>query len=176
LRLSRSLLQLLDEAIIPALVVFSAKLIGLVLANYYYHLSWDVSGRAIPFISYRSPEAFATANGFSNAIVLGIILIGFMSVLIRAHAFHASHISPKLSVTLVSMEMTGLVASTWELYHQAIVWLCYLWLCLLLVGLQASMGTSPVWLVVLGGVIGALFTWFFVADVEREVEIVKEQL
>jgi hypothetical protein len=173
LRLSRSILQLIDEAIIPALLVFGAKLVGLVLANSYYGLSWDVahSGNILPLLSYRSPEAFALANSFSNVLTYAVILIGFLWVLIRAHAFHASHISPKMSVSLVSMEMTGLVVNSWEIYHQAIVWLAYLWLALLLFSVQAMMGVSPWWLALGGGMVALLFSWLFIADVEREVEL-----
>lgn len=174
MRLSRSLLKLIDEAIIPALLVFGAKLVGLVMANTYYNLSWDTQG-LFPLISYRSSEAYAMANGFSNVVVFVVILTGFLTVLVRAHAFHATHISPRLSVSLVRMEMTGIVANSWEIYHQAVIWLALLWLSLIWFALQAMAETSPWWLVIGGTAIAAMFSWLFVVDVEREMELGEEQ-
>jgi hypothetical protein len=170
---SRSLLKLIDEAIIPALLVFGAKLLGLVLANVVFRLDWTPAPYAsfLPLMSYDSAASYFLANTLSNVIVLAVILAGFIWVLVRAHSFHSTHISPRLSVSLVSMQMTGLVADSWEIYHQAVIWLSYLWLSLLLFATQAFIGTTPWWLVAGGCLIGALFTWLFVVDVEREVEL-----
>ena len=115
------------------------------------------------------------ANGWSNMAVLVVVLTGFLTVLIRAHAFHTSHISPRLSVSLVKMEMTGLAVSSWEIYHQAVIWLAYVWLALILFAIQASYEVSPWWIVILGGVIAGMFTWMFIVDVEREIEIEQER-
>ena len=175
--LSRSLLTLVDEAIIPALIIFGAKLIGLVTANFWFDLSWDVGNNQasfFPLLIYRSEEAFLQANTLSNIFVLGVILIGFLWVLIRAHAFHGSHISPKLSVALVQKQLTGLVIHSWELYHQAVIWLAYLWLGLILFTIQAIYGVSEWWLSV-AGLIGALIlSWLLIVDVEKEIAIRRE--
>ena len=177
MRLSRSLLKLIDEAIIPALLVFGSKLVGLVVANYWYDLSWQApSGHSLfPLMRYGSPEAFNLANNFSNAVMLAVVFVGFVWVLIRAHTFHESHVSPRLSIKLVNLEMTGLVVNSWEIYHQAVVWLAYVWLTLLLLAGEALLGAGPWWLVLLGGMVAVLFSWLFVVDVEREVEIRKER-
>lgn len=176
MRLSRSLLKLIDEAIIPALIVFGAKLIGLVAANYWYDLSWDMTSRQgfFPLLSYRSTEAFLLANTFSNGLVLVVILIGFLWVLVRAHTFHGSHISPRLSVALVQKQLTGLVVHSWELYHQAVIWLAYLWLSLILFTIQAIYGVSAWWLSIIGTLLALLFSWLLIMDVEKEISIRKE--
>lgn len=178
LPLSRSLLTLVDEAIIPALIIFGAKLIGLVAANFWYDLSWDVGGgqsSLFPLLIYRSEEAFLRANTLSNIFVLGVILLGFLWVLIRAHAFHGSHISPKLSVSLVQKQLTGLVVHSWELYHQAVIWLAYMWLSLILFTIQAIYGVSEWWLSVAGLIVALLFSWLLIVDVEKEISIRREQ-
>lgn len=175
--LSRSLLTLVDEAIIPALIIFGAKLIGLVAANYWYDLSWDVGERQstlFPLIMYRSEEAFLQANTLSNIFVLSVIILGFVWVLIRAHAFHGSHISPKLSVSLVQKQLTGLVIHSWELYHQAVVWLAYLWLGLILFTIQAIYGVSEWWLSISGLIVALILSWLLIVDVEKEIDIRRE--
>jgi hypothetical protein len=172
MRLSRSLLKLIDEAIVPGLLVFAAKLLGLIVVNAWLNLSWDPSGGSLlPLFSYRSPEAFALANGWSNILVLVVILTGLLLVLIRAHVFHNSHISPKVAVSLVRRQLTSLAATSWEVYHQAVVWLCYLWLALILFSLQAVYGVSPWWLDICGTIAALLLSWLLIVDVERELEI-----
>lgn len=177
MKLSRSLLKLIDEAIIPALLVFGAKLVGLAVANYWHDLSWEIAEDAslLSLVSYRSEEAFLQANTLSNAFVLGAILIGFLWVLIRAHAFHGSHISPRLSVSLVQKKLTGLVVHSWELYHQAVIWLAFLWLALILFSIQSIYGVNEWWVVIAGTALALLFSWLLIMDVEKEIEIRKEQ-
>lgn len=169
-------MKIIDEAIIPALIVFGAKLVGLALANVWYNLSWEVPEDTSLFslLSYRSEEAFLLANTFSNVFVLGAILIGFLWVLVRAHAFHGSHISPKLSVSLVQKRLTGLVIHSWELYHQAVVWLAYLWLALILFSIQSIYGVNEWWLVIAGTLVALLFSWLLIMDVEKEIELRRE--
>lgn len=172
MKLSRSLIKLIDEAIIPALLVFAAKLLGLAGVNAWLNLSWDPSyGSVLPLFSYRSPEAFEIANSWSNLIVLVVIIVGLLAVLLRAHVFHTSHISPWLSVTLIRRKMTALAASSWDVYHQAVVWLAYLWLALMLFALQAVYGISWWWIDIAGTVIALFCSWLLIADVEHEIEI-----
>lgn len=172
MRLSHSLLKLIDEAIVPGLLVFAAKLLGLVAVNAWLNLSWDPTGNSLfPLFSYRSPEAFALANSWSNLAVLAVILIGLVTVLVRAHIFHTTHISPRLSVSLVRRQLTGLAVNSWEIYHQAVVWLAYLWLALVLFALQAIYGVSWWWLDIAGTVIALLLSWLLIIDVEYEIDI-----
>jgi hypothetical protein len=172
MRLSRSLLKLIDEAIIPGLLVFAAKLLGLVAVNVWLKLSWDSSNVSLlPLFSYRSPEAFTLANSWSNVAVLAVILAGLLVVLVRAHIFHTSHISPRLSVSLIRRQLTSLAVTSWDVYHQAVVWLAYLWLALVLFSLQAIYGVSWWWIDIVGTLAALLLSWLLVVDVERELEI-----
>jgi hypothetical protein len=172
MKLSRSLIKLIDEAIIPGLLVFAAKLLGLVAVNAWLNLSWDPEfGSLLPLFSYRSPEAFTIANSWSNVAVLAVIVIGLLTVLIRAHVFHTSHISPWLSVTLIRRQLTALAASSWDVYHQAVIWLAYLWLALLLFSLQAIYGISWWWIDIVGTVMALFGSWMLIVDIEHEIEI-----
>jgi hypothetical protein len=172
MRLSRSLLKLIDEAIVPALLIFAAKMLGLIGANAWLNLSWDPSGASLlPLFSYRSPEAFTIANSWSNVAVLAVIVTGLLVVLLRAHYFHNSHISPRLSVSLVRRQLTSLATDSWNVYHQAVVWLAYLWLALILFSLQAIYGVSWWWIDVAGTLIALLLSWLVIIDVEYEIDI-----
>lgn len=171
---SRSLLKIIDKAIIPALLILTAKVVGLVIANYWYNLSWDGTTSVFPLLEYRSEEAYIMANTLSNLFVALTILVGFLWMLIKAHWLHGSHISPKLSSTLVQKQLTGLIVGSWELYHQAVVWLAYLWIALILFAWQALLGVSPWWLAIGGAMAALILTWLLVADVEKEIHLRKQ--
>ncbi len=171
MQLSRSLLKIIDEAIIPGLLILAAKVIGLVAANYWYNLSWDGTTSVFPLLQYRSEQAFFIANTVSNLFVLAVILVGFLVMLIKAHTLHGSHISPKLSTKLVQKQLTGLVVSSWELYHQAVVWLAFMWLTLILFCIHALLGVTPWWLPLSGTLVALLFTWLLIIDVEKEINL-----
>lgn len=172
--LSRSLLKIIDKAIIPALLILTAKVVGLVAANYWYDLSWDGTANLFPLLEYRSEEAYVMANTVSNLFVGLTILVGFLGMLIKAHWLHGSHISPKLSSTLVQKQLTGLIVGSWELYHQAVVWLAYLWIALILFSWQALFGVSPWWLAISGAIVALILTWLLIADVEKEIHLRKQ--
>lgn len=174
MQLSRSLLKIIDEAIIPGLLILAAKIIGLVAANYWYNLSWDGTASILPLMQYRSEQAFFTANTISNLFVLLVILCGFLAMLIRAHVLHGSHISPRLSTKLVQRQLTGLIIGSWELYHQAVVWLAYLWLALIIFGIHALLGVTPWWLPLAGTCVALIFTWLLIIDVEKEISLRKD--
>ena len=77
-------------------------------------------------------------------------------------------------MALVQKQLTGLVIHSWELYHQAVIWLAYLWLGLILFTIQAIYGVSEWWLSV-AGLIGALIlSWLLIVDVEKEIAIRRE--
>lgn len=171
MQLSRSLIKIIDRAIIPALLVFAAKLVGMVVANYYYNLSYDGAATIVPLFEYRSQEAYLMANTFSNLLVLAVIVIGFALMLIRAHLLHGSHISPKLSATLMQKQLTGLIVGSWELYHQAVIWMAFLWLSIILFALQALAGVAPWWLPLSSLAMALVLTWILIADVEKEINL-----
>lgn len=169
---SQTLVKLIDEAIIPAIVVIISKVLGVVFLSYYLNLDWEISkGR----ISYSSPEAFLAVNSYSNLIMFGVIFLGLIWVLMRAHIFHDTHIPPALAAKLFTLNLPFLIGATIEVFHQAVIWVSYAWFTTFLVLIQTYFGLAYPWVAILALVISLNSTWLLVLDVEREITISKQQ-
>lgn len=167
---SKILLKLVDEAIFPAILVLAAKILGLLVIVWLFGLSWQVSpDTTLPAISFGSKGELLKANSYSNLIMFGIVATGLLWILVRAHTFHDTHISPSMALKLLSWGATGLLINTFEAYSQAIVWFSYLWLTFFLIVLHTIFTLSFAWVAIVCFVLSVFLTWLFVVDVEREI-------
>jgi hypothetical protein len=122
-----SLLKLIDEAVLPVVVIFGSKLLGLFFANNAFNLggvfnSYDFS-LTTPFFFYPSPTAARIASDFSTLVVYLVIALGFGWVVFRAHHFHLSHLHPTVAKRVFLHEKDFLLVNSYEIYHQAAIWL-----------------------------------------------------
>ena len=170
--LARTISKLLDEAILPAVVIIAGKIIGLFLANIVNSLPYSIQpGESIlPWtVVYSTPTEAATANTFSNLVMYLVVLVGFSVVLFRAHYLHASHIPPKLSGRLIRLKLENFIADSFEIYHQALVWLSFLWITTVIVFIYALGGGSiSLGLITFLGSFTA--TYLYTKDIEIELE------
>jgi len=165
---SRSLIKLIDEALLPAVLIILAEIVGLTLVNTLYNLSWSFTGGGI---TYATTEELVLANSFSSMVVYAIILVGFSWVVIRAHLTHDTHIHPKVHATLVRLNLTHLIEDTFQIYHEAVVWVSYLWLFSLWFGIQLYLSLIHSIVFVTALILSSLVTWLFITDIEREFHI-----
>ncbi|MCR4324669.1 MAG: hypothetical protein NUV69_03195 [Candidatus Curtissbacteria bacterium] len=177
--LSKSIIKLIDEAIVPAAALIVGKMIGFFIATYALGLSFTVAGGTVlgvlPSISFGSLKDYIIAENYSNITMLTVVVVGNLYVLVRAHFFHESHIKPSFHAKLASMNMEGFVAPTYHLYHQAVIWLAFLWLTtgFLLVSTVILKVTHPM-ISIAALLIAANFTWILSVDIENEIEISKQ--
>lgn len=177
--LSKSIIKLLDEAIIPAVALIMAKMVGLFLTASILHLPFTVKNASLlavlPSVQFSNIQNYQLAENYSNLAMFAAVTLGTFFVLIRAHFFHESHIKPSLHAKLVSLNLESLVAPSYHLYHQAAIWLIYLWLttAFLLISTIVLHITYPL-ISAIAFIISANFSWVFAMDIEREIEISKE--
>ncbi|HEY5600656.1 MAG TPA: hypothetical protein VIK81_01060 [Patescibacteria group bacterium] len=172
---SKSLTKLIDEAIVPAVLIICAKLVGLFAANYIFVTDWKVVPGSVlgflPKISYLNYQAYYLANTYSNAIMLIVVTLGVSIVVVKAHFFHSSHISPKLAGILSRLRLSSLVSDTYGLYHQSAIWVLFLYLiCSFLIVQSIFKASSPL-LAIIGFVIAVNATWVLIFDIESEIKI-----
>jgi len=178
--IAKSLVKLIDEAIFPALVLVIAKMLGLYLTILVFNLSFSIKYISflgfLPSVSFASIADYTTAENYSNLAMFTVAAIGTIYVLTRAHFFHASHIHPNLHAKLVRLNLENIIAPSYHLYHQAAIWLAYLWLTVGFLTLSTLLGTTYPQITIITFVIAANFSWVFAIDVEKEVEISREIL
>jgi len=177
--IAKSIIKLLDEALIPAVALIVAKMLGLFATAYFYHLQFTIKNgqllAVLPSIQFANLEDYIIAENFSNLAMFIIVTVGSLLVLIRAHYFHESHIHPNLHARLVAINLDSLVAPSYHLYHQAAIWLLFLWLTtgFLLTSTIVLHITYPV-ISAIAFIVSANFSWVFALDIEKEVEINKK--
>ncbi|NTV30593.1 hypothetical protein HGA91_01250 [candidate division WWE3 bacterium] len=168
---SRILLRLIDESIIPALSVFLAKVIAVLYLIQTSAVGWRLDPQTVvPRLIIEDPIRLSFINTYSNLVMLFVALCGLVWVLLRAYHLHESHIEPKIVLRLLSLNLTALIVSSEDIYHQATVWLALVWLTTMLIGFQTLLNMGQSWLLFVSFMVAIFSTWFVVADVEREME------
>lgn len=172
---AKSLVKLIDEAIIPALTLILAKMLGLFAATYFLNLQFEIKAKSflaiLPSINYASVAAYTQAENYSNLVMFAAATLGTSAVLVRAHFFHETHIHPKLHARLVSLNLESLVSSTYHLYHQAAIWLTFLWLTTGFLITSTVLGVTYAQISIIAFIITANFSWVLAIDVEKEIEL-----
>lgn len=168
---NRILVKLIDEAILPAFLIFSVKIISLLGLIKLFNLNFSLNTQTLlPFLSFESQKDLVFVNSYSNFLMFLAVVIGLLVVLARAHFTHDTHIHPELTLKLFTLNLEGLMVSSFEIYHQAVVWLLFLWFSILIFVLQALAGISPAILAVFALSLGIILTGLLIMDVESEVQ------
>jgi len=172
---SKSLSALIDEAILPAFLLILAKFGGVVIVTLIIGSSWQLKFSStlplLPSFSYPDYQSYLVSNSYSNLLMYIALVFGCSFVLVKAHFFHSSHISPSLHAKLENLKLSFLISDTFSLYHQGVIWLLFLWLATVLILIQAFFELSYAWIAIISFLITLNFSWFFIADIEREIEI-----
>lgn len=167
---SKILLRLIDEAILPAVLVVFVKLVSLAALVRTFNYSWSLdTTAAFPALEIESHAALVTVNSYSNLAVFAAVAIGLVWILAKAYHFHDTHVAPTTTLKLLSWNLTGLLSNSYEVYHQAVVWLSYLWVVFLLMLVHTAVGLQYTWLTAAVFAASLFLTWLFIHDVEREI-------
>lgn len=171
--ISQTLAKLIDEAIFPGIVLVLGKLLGVIAVATIISANFKIKSGELffPSFSFSSFSDYYTVNSYSNLVMFMVVAVGASLILVRAHFFHASHITPKMHLRLLKLGLQGLIAETYQLYHQAAVWLIFLWLATILVLSQAFFEISAPIIAIVAVLVTLNFSWFLIADIEQEVEI-----
>lgn len=167
---SKLLLRLIDEAILPAVLVVFAKLVSLAALIRIFNYPWELKTTAVfPSLQMGTHQQLLVVNSYSNLVTLVVIAAGLVWILAKAYHFHDTHVAPTMTLKLLSWNLTGLLSTSHEIYHQAVIWLSYLWLIFLLMVVHTVVGLQFVWLTAAVFAAVIFLTWLFVHDVEREM-------
>lgn len=172
---TKSLTKLIDEAIIPAFALIVAKSLGLFLVIAVFKLDFVIEQggifKILPVIHFQDPQSYIMAENYSNLAMLFVASFGTIFVIMRAHFLHRSHIHPAVHAKLVSLNLESLIASSYNLYHQGVIWLTYLWLVVGFLIISSVFGVTFPQITVIAFIIAANFSWIFAIDIQREIEI-----
>src|SRR3972149_6485348 len=178
--ISKSLVKLIDEAIVPAVFLILAKGIGLFATVVFLDLQFTLEYRSIfgilPSFRFATLQGYITAENYSNLAMFAAVAAGTIIVILKAHFLHESHIHPKLHARLISLNMERLVQSSYHLYHQAAIWLVFLWLTVGFLTLSSIAKITYPQITIAAFLTAANLSWVFALDIEKEIELSKGKL
>src|SRR3990167_4762902 len=176
---AKSLIKLIDEAILPALLLILAKGVGLFATIVFFNLPFTLEYRSIfgllPSFRFATLQGYITAENYSNLAMFAAVAAGAIIVILKAHFLHESHIHPKLHARLISLNMERLVQSSYHLYHQATIWLIFLWLTFGFLTLSSIAKITYPQITIASFLISANLSWVFALDIEKEIELSRSQ-
>jgi hypothetical protein len=164
---SKTLINLIDYAIFPAFLIVTAKILGVVFLSRYFDAQYYVDGVKLVF---TNSESFISINSYSSLFMFAAVLGGLIWVVIKAHVFHDTHVTPVLSTHIANLELDELVHSTKTIYSQSFIWLSYAWLTTILFGVQSFFGLSYWWIFFVSFGASIVSTALIVVDIERELK------
>lgn len=172
---AKSLIKLIDEAIVPAVILIVVKMLAVLVTSYLMHFEFTVTSfqifHILPSVSFKNSMDYITAEEYSNLAMFTTASLGTLMVLIKAHFLHNTHIQPKLQAKLIRLNLENLIAPSYHIYHQAVIWLMFLWLTVFLQVTSAVISGTNIQIAIIAAIVAANFSWILVADVEREVTI-----
>ncbi|MBI4037702.1 hypothetical protein HY382_01490 [Candidatus Curtissbacteria bacterium] len=174
----KTVIKLIDEAIIPAILLISAKIFGLIGASLIFGLPFSIHGRKIlailPSVQFANFQDYIVAENYSNLAMFIAAAAGTMYILVKAHFFHESHIHPKLQAKLAKLNLESLITPSYHLYHQAAIWLTFLWLTVAFMFISSILKITYPQITIIAFIVAANFSWVFAIDVEKEIELSRE--
>ena len=178
--ISKSLIKLIDEAILPALLLILAKGVGLFATIVFFNLPFTLEYRSIfgllPSFRFATLQGYITAENYSNLAMFCVVAAGAIVVILKAHFLHESHISPRLHARLISLNLERLAQSSYHLYHQAAIWLVFLWLTFGFLTLSSIAKITYPQITIVAFLISANLSWVFALDLEKENELSREKV
>ena len=169
---SKVLIKLIDQAIIPAIVLLATRIVSLVLVSNQYGYSYSVGATGF---TVNSPEEVANLNSYSTLFMAIVLALGLTYILIKALVFRDSHISPSTTAKLYSLKFDYLIQNSYKLYTQGSVWLSYLYLLTVFSGYMALNQIAYIWVFYITFLLSLILTVLFVMDVEHEMAINKRE-
>ncbi len=161
---SKTLINLIDYSIFPAVLIVAAKVIGIVFFVNYFGVEYKVDSMRLVL----TKGDYYSVSTYSSIFAFAAILSGLIWVTIKAHLFHDTHISPSFSAKLYSMNLQDMVHSSEVVYTQSFIWLSYAWLATCMFFVHASFGVSAWWIFYVAISACAVITVLLVVDIEKE--------
>lgn len=173
--ISKPILKLIDEAIIPALIILFSKILSVLSLCYFLKIDFEVSTRGLlnifPTINYPNTTDYIKIENYSNLIMFIIIASGTLFIILKAHFLHSSHIKPSIHQKLAKFNLEKMVSSSYHIYHQAIIWLVFLWLTTAFLAISYIENNTYPQIFFLAVFITINFTWIFSLDVQKEINL-----
>lgn len=162
---SKILTKLIDQAIVPAILLLAVRLVAVTLVAKYYQIPLDLTSTG-----FNLPqESYVMVNSYSILIMILVLTVALLYILFKSFVFHDSHITPGLTARVFSLRLSSFIQNSFDLYSQGAIWLSYAYLIMFVSGLMVIFNLLYVWVFVTSVVLTVFSTVLFIFDIENEM-------
>lgn len=175
--MSKSLIKLLDNALLPAALMVVGKFTGILITMQIFGINFvikETPNNVFAFQTLLSSQDALLVTSYSDLIMFSILAIGFSICIVRAVFFHNSHVSLSLLTRLAHRNLLNMIQNSYEIYHTASIWLFFLWISCIMVASNALSHLIYNWVGIAVFVAAILLSIVFFQDVYREVEYLRQ--
>lgn len=177
--MSKSLVKLIDTALVPASLMVLTKLVSVYVISAIIGASWTIKDVGLTLLSARTAvplDQLAPISTASDVILFLVMAIGFGWQLIQAVYLHDTHINPRLLAKLADKDLLDLVKGSFELFHGSSVWLIFTWITTLTIWINTATSKTHAIVSLLATAFSIGFTVLLLEDVYREIDTGKRSL
>lgn len=166
---SKLLLKLIDEALLPAILVLLVKVGAAAFFVFFGQIDLSLSWQGFfPIFGFASSTDLLRVHVFSDLVLVSFLGLILFFLLLRIHFFHHQHISPSLTIKILNFNLGVLITNSFQGFTRAFVWISFLWLATFLVLLNVWVGVESLGALFFSLVISLTLTFLFFLDAERE--------
>ncbi len=169
---SKILIKLIDESIIPAILLLVTRLVTVVLVARANSIPFEIGVNGFVF---KSPDDYILVNSYSLFFMIAVVTVGLFYVLTKSLLFHESHIKPGISTKLQDFNLRHMIQNSFNLYTQGSIWLSYCYLLMLVAGFMALFKFIFPWVFYVALVLSVISTILLIIDIEEELHIMKKK-
>jgi len=165
--MSKSLIRLVDEAILPAFLIVGSKIIAIaaitdILSLRYYYQNLFT-------LYYTTPVDSMVVSTWSDIVIYAVMLFGVIVILVKLLYFTEGKTNPAVVLKLAKANKLGFIQASVDLYHSLFIWMLFLtgitiYLCVRIVaGIDPVILAIPVLVFYLGSV------WVAIKEAEKDI-------
>lgn len=176
--MKKTLLKLIEYSILPAVLLFIGKIVGLFVVSSLFSIPIDINTpdrQLLFFATSVSAESIKTISTYSDLFMFTTLSIAMSFVLIQAIYFHDTHISSMTISKLAKYNLLGLIRSSFQLYHAGVVWLGFLWMSLIIVFINYYHSITEFWVLLISLLFCISFSIIFLRDLFLEIGLAKKE-
>jgi hypothetical protein len=176
--MKKTLLGLIKYSLLPALLLFIGKLLGILFVAGIFKISVEFSLNDYNIFFFKTSvvgKDLLTLSSYSDLFMFLTIVLGMSIILFRAVVLHDSHISSKTVFKLAKYNLLDLIGTSFELYHSGVIWLVFTWVSSILILLNCIKGSTYVWVLFVAVVFSIFFSIIFARDLISEINLSNDE-
>lgn len=177
---SRILVKLIDQAIVPAVMLIAVRIVSVLAIANYLKLTPSISSQGLALTNLNgtasNTELYVQINSYSTLAIIVTMAVILLFIMTKSLVFHDSHIKPALAARLFSLKLSHFIQNSFQIYSQALVWMAYLFMLTAVAGIMTLNGTIYTWVFFVALVLSIVSAVVFIIDVEFEVDLDKQQV